>query len=82
MKVTVKTKGFAPQLAKEVEVEARNIADELQSVISGGKANESQVIIVTQEFIDRYNFVAKYKSGTFLGFSYDEEALDEIEEAR
>lgn len=77
--LTLKTTGAAQNLAETVEFDAKVIADALQFEISGGKANENQAGQLTQGFINNHNIIAKYTSGTFLGFKIQDSALDEFE---
>ena len=81
--VKVQVVGLAPENKTVVELDAQFIANELQEEISGGRAKQTQVDIVTDEFVAKHNLKARYASGTFIGFAYpSDDILDEIEDAR
>lgn len=77
--LTIQTSGAAPGLAKSIEFDAKKIADALQGEISGGYATQLQVESLSQDFVNRHNIIARYTSGTFLGFKIPDSALDEFE---
>ena len=82
-KVKVQVAGLAPENKSAVELDAQFIANELQAEISGGRAKQTQVDIVTDEFVAKHNLKARYTSGQFIGFTYQsDDILDELEDAR
>lgn len=71
--LTFKTSGAAPELKTEIELPSKSLADYLMHNLNGSPANDLQNSQLTQEFVDKYNVIAKYSSGTFLGFKISDE---------
>ena len=73
-----KTIGAAKELATEVEIEAKRLADDINEELSGYPAKALQIEALTQDFVDRHEIKARFHSGIFLGFKFSEEAEDEF----
>ena len=79
--LTFKVSGAAPGLVSEIEFSAQLLANHLQHGIRGNNATELQASQLTQEFVDNHKVIAKFHSGTFLGFKVtnEDDADDEFE---
>lgn len=77
--LAIKVKGQAvPGGADATVISVEEVANEMhQRNISQGKAPEFMHEVITQEFVDKYGFVAKYHSGSFLGYYLENEDGDD-----
>ncbi len=68
--LAIKVKGQAVSGGADYTlVSVEEVANEMhQRLISAGKSPSFMLPFITQEFVDKYGFTAKYHSGTFLGY--------------
>ena len=76
--LTLETAGGAP--SSIIQCTAKKICDFYQQNISGSNSSEMQEHAINQEFIDNNNIKALYASGTFMGFTMNDDILDAFEE--
>ena len=80
MQIELNVTGANPNYPRRTEFfTQKEIADAIQSEISGGKSVESKYVFITADFCSTNEIKAKYASGTFIGWKISDEAIEAFE---